>query len=585
MVGVPRSKGCRICVQRRVRCDLTRPVCNNCKKGNRPCPGYDADLKFQDEGERLRKRFANKAQQEYPPLPPDAPSDKYSTSNSSGSEDSTPWSNSEDAVELVKSESSTEHKNLFWSFLESDQSSQSKEQEAQNSGRDELHVSPWGTDFPNPQELVKVDGILLSPSIAQDALLHQLHASLNPAGQTMILPQSMRNHGRWLSHLPSLTGRNTLVDTAVRAVSLAHLARLHNSDVFLHESRPYYGKAIRLLSLSLSDSEIGTSSETLSATVLLSFYEMFASDSNESWIKHAGGAGALMKARGPDRHRYGFDREIFMAFRHAVIIECFETDEACFLDQPAWRRLSKSIHEDMRKTGLDAATMEFFDLSEQFYEEVLILPAILHEAKHLERVWKGRRDQFPTVSDFLHDLVQRSHKSRSTLKSFYARLRVCLGKLGHDLTSFVSADPMIPIFYKYPNIMVATTCTGYWTLLIILNFCLVELERSNPGRTALYKVENRECGLEICRSVSYLLTSSFLGPFFIIQGLRVCLLAFQDPDERDWVINKLFAIGQTHMAMASHIPGFHPGDGMIHVRQSVKDWHGVPSLEDIKILP
>jgi hypothetical protein len=576
MVGVPRSKGCRICVQRRVKCDLTRPTCNNCKKGNRPCPGFDSDLKFQDEGERLRKHFAKKGNQENR-APPPALSDKYSSS-SSGSEGSTPWL-SDETIELVNSEVFTPHRSLLWTFAESDK------EDTENGAKEELYASfrRDNLDFLESNEITRIDDILMSPSMAQEALLHQLHASLSPGTQSMILPSTMRNHGRWLAHLPSLTGMNHLVDTAVRAVSLAHLARLHNSDVFLNESRPFYGKAIRMLSHSLSDQVAGMSGETLSATILLSFYEMFASDSNESWIKHAGGAGALIKARGPARHRHGFDREIFMAFRHTVVIECFETDEPCFLAEPEWRQLSRDIHEDLRKHCQNETQEEFFDLNEDFYMEMLVLPAILHEAKHLEVVWKTRKDQFPTVQSFLDDLVQRGHRSRSGLKSFYAKLRLCLNKLGHDLTSLVSGDPVIPIFYNFPNIMSASTCTGYWTQLIILNFCLIELERANPGRIALYKVENRECGLEICRSASYLLTSSFLGPFFIIQGLRCCLLAFTNPVEREWVIDKLFEIGQTHMAMANHIPGFHPGDGMAHVRQTVKTWDGLPSLEDVRV--
>ena len=59
----------------------------------------------------------------------------------------------------------------------------------------------------------------------------------------------------------------------------------------MQESRNYYGKALRLLNNDLQDVDKGMSSETLSATILLSFYEMFASDSDDSWIRHAGGAG------------------------------------------------------------------------------------------------------------------------------------------------------------------------------------------------------------------------------------------------------------------------------------------------------
>ncbi|KAB8238767.1 Zn(II)2Cys6 transcription factor domain-containing protein [Aspergillus alliaceus] len=46
MVGVPKSKACRTCLQRRVKCDLTQPSCNQCTRRNLQCPGYEKRWKF-----------------------------------------------------------------------------------------------------------------------------------------------------------------------------------------------------------------------------------------------------------------------------------------------------------------------------------------------------------------------------------------------------------------------------------------------------------------------------------------------------------------------------------------------------------
>ncbi|KAJ5605215.1 hypothetical protein N7510_010369 [Penicillium lagena] len=46
MVGVPRSGGCRTCLQRRVKCDETRPACKRCEKRGQKCPGYEKRIKF-----------------------------------------------------------------------------------------------------------------------------------------------------------------------------------------------------------------------------------------------------------------------------------------------------------------------------------------------------------------------------------------------------------------------------------------------------------------------------------------------------------------------------------------------------------
>ncbi|KAI0409110.1 hypothetical protein F4802DRAFT_604414 [Xylaria palmicola] len=40
MVGIPRSKGCKTCRKRKVKCDEQRPSCGQCRKGARECGGY-----------------------------------------------------------------------------------------------------------------------------------------------------------------------------------------------------------------------------------------------------------------------------------------------------------------------------------------------------------------------------------------------------------------------------------------------------------------------------------------------------------------------------------------------------------------
>ncbi|KAF3390357.1 hypothetical protein F1880_009043 [Penicillium rolfsii] len=46
MVGVPRSKGCLACLQRRIKCDENFPSCKHCKRRGLRCPGYNRPRKF-----------------------------------------------------------------------------------------------------------------------------------------------------------------------------------------------------------------------------------------------------------------------------------------------------------------------------------------------------------------------------------------------------------------------------------------------------------------------------------------------------------------------------------------------------------
>ncbi|KAJ5748826.1 uncharacterized protein N7511_010522 [Penicillium nucicola] len=60
MVGVPKSKGCQTCIKRRVKCDLVRPNCTQCRKYGVECPGYIKLHKFINEGPQLGTRFTKK---------------------------------------------------------------------------------------------------------------------------------------------------------------------------------------------------------------------------------------------------------------------------------------------------------------------------------------------------------------------------------------------------------------------------------------------------------------------------------------------------------------------------------------------
>ncbi|KAE8158438.1 C6 zinc finger domain protein [Aspergillus tamarii] len=60
-MGVPRSNGCLLCVQRRVKCDEGLPGCARCAKYGRPCPGYDRGFKFvAGKPHRSRRRQGSK---------------------------------------------------------------------------------------------------------------------------------------------------------------------------------------------------------------------------------------------------------------------------------------------------------------------------------------------------------------------------------------------------------------------------------------------------------------------------------------------------------------------------------------------
>ncbi len=128
-------------------------------------------------------------------------------------------------------------------------------------------------------------------------------------------------------------------------------------------------------------------------------------------------------------------------------------------------------------------------------------------------------------------------------------------RIGLDTTVLQTSDPVFPMQYSYVNLFVGCTHVGYFTIMIILNSILKEMETEHAP---MYIMENRELAREVCRTTSFMLTSSFLGPFFIIFALRLCLMVLEPGVERDWVVKKLRQIGNTHMKMAADIPDAKP---------------------------
>jgi Fungal specific transcription factor domain/Fungal Zn(2)-Cys(6) binuclear cluster domain len=545
MVGQPRSKGCRICVQRRVRCDLTRPICLRCRKGNRPCPGYASDIQFQDETERLHEKFGrnrskdddDKNLQNFA-----TPTDNIPTSSDSSSQptpEPTPFtaspSSSKTDWALVTSLDRPED---IWSQLNLEWNE---------------HTAMPTRPFSSSDSFFECS--TYCPDAQQRQLFSLFTSSMAPANQQT--PQIFRKHGNWLNQLSAMQGLDPLLDNTFRAVSLAHLSLVNHNPNLMHESRKLYGRSLGLLSKALSDPYQGRSSETLSATILLSFYEMFSSNHETSmgydaWVKHAGGAGALMQARGPKAHRHGLDRSMFLAYRNALVIEAFESGRSCFLDEPEWRNLAAEIHEEVHYTLPKGGEKEILYRSEDFFNELIRLPGVLSDARHLAALTRavgGNRRQA------IDGIVSRTKKHRAKLTMLYLSLDNALRNIQQERKEYpsISQDPLFPISYSYPNIFTASHYVGYWNVLMIMNVIPITFDADTTTHQG-YIAENVQAGRHVCRSVEYMSTSSFLGPFFITFALRTSMYALQTDEEKQWVVKKLLEIGEK-LGMAKQITG------------------------------
>jgi hypothetical protein len=534
------------------QCDEAPGFCNNCSKGNRTCMGYNLGTKFQDEGPKLRRKYLERSTCIVKHTLQRSSSGDRSTSSSSESSASPPCSRIQQSAVFKSSEVELKSGN--------DQRIPDTIENFDEFMKSPIADNTLGITEPLPSIVFEgtqsrfnsycaklmLNPSLASPDVEQQQLLHIFTFSIapTPVNHLTAAGAAVPTHGPWLARLPALTGRNKLLDSTVRAVTIAHFGRLDGCSSFLSEARPYYGKALRLLSLALADPIEAHSAEVLGATILLSLYEMFASDPDDSWLRHAGGAAALMRIRGAAQHRYGFHRELFLAYRPTLIIEAARSRVHCFLEEPEWLEVAEQIREDCKSCQVGGQS-EHFNAAEDFTTEYVHIPGLICDAANL-KLTPG--SAYGTGSSMKKDITTRAESLRTNIKLIFVRFSLTLQSLGQGPVRYASNDPIIPVYYRYTNIFVATLHNNYRAMLMLLNILIREMDPLGPD-AGLHKTETREAALDCCRSECFMQKSSYIGPFSSINTLRLALVLLEPVAEREWVFERLYKISNTKMSM------------------------------------
>ena len=439
---------------------------------------------------------------------------------------------------------------------------------------------------------------IVCPTAYQDQLLGDFIDSMR---QPVAAP-TFRCHSMWLREIALCTNPLSCLTWAVRAISISHLGRKTRDPNLIETSRRIYGKALLKLNAALQDPLEGLSSDTLSATVILSFYEVFNCTDRYSWIKHAGGAGHLIRLRGPARHRSGVDRAVFVACRYSLIMEAFQNRTPCFLDAPEWRALGWQIHHDLRR---EYPSNPILEANEQFFQELTTHPGYLSSA--MKAVGVPQADLA-----HLRAIYTTGHNHRTTYQTIHAHMTDEIRTLGQEPTKTASCynDKVFPVVYEYRDVHLASLYCGYWAVLCAINISLIGLQAKiasterlalvsqealqegrpnkppvnpfvNPqslpkpsarpkgqqtplwdaasslGDSHLYIAENAVYAREICKSAEFLQQTPFVGPLFLIITLRMALRMGITRKEKEWVLKKLDEIGVNMGLAKSEIEVYH----------------------------
>ncbi|KAL4894140.1 hypothetical protein BDV59DRAFT_14605 [Aspergillus ambiguus] len=316
MVAVPHSTGCSRCIQRRIKCDESRPGCRRCELRGLQCPGYQRSLKF---------------------LPVRTPSNSGKTRDP--------------AYQLVNSTS--ERRSLS-----------TKSAVAQGATRSDV-------SYNNVDELI-------APSLAQKALNTQgielLNSCIDVAVPGLYYSYSTRVAVNWMG-FARYNAESTLDPFiwAVRCWGTLHVGTIHRDIDKIASSRAMYGRSLIGLCRLLQDPRTARSDMTLAIAIMLGVFEMLDGITSQSWLTHSSGISTLIRLRGPEAHRSGFGRTLLISFKSFIVTDALIRGKPCFLAEPAWKSmLCDSLKEEKAK-GKDSRLGNLVELS---FMEVVECPGL-----------------------------------------------------------------------------------------------------------------------------------------------------------------------------------------------------------------
>ncbi|KAF1967544.1 hypothetical protein BU23DRAFT_289641 [Bimuria novae-zelandiae CBS 107.79] len=290
------SKGCGMCKSRRIKCDEKRPICGQCQKSGRTCPGYpdEFDLMFRDENKALARKAKKGSGR----------SDKSEGSRSASP--GTPFNlSTPPQAESWKSQPPTS---------EPSQSLSLTPPFALPPDLANFHDFMWQFDHSIPSAIVVAPEFEAIPFFFRNFITLPQEA------------ESMRGYLELMVPMYNRAQPSSALHLATTAVALATCGNYPGKQHLLRDAAATYGKAIRKLNEDLKHPHLARSDESVLATLLFSLYEtiMNTDDTITAWGNHVDGAVALTKLRGTEQFQDPMSHDVFRAVRTMMITSCVQ---------------------------------------------------------------------------------------------------------------------------------------------------------------------------------------------------------------------------------------------------------------------
>ncbi|KAK3989668.1 hypothetical protein QBC44DRAFT_358970 [Cladorrhinum sp. PSN332] len=296
------SKGCQMCRTRRIKCDETKPTCNQCAKARRQCPGYrdEFDILLRDENRAAERRALKasdkslrKSKDNKPPKPPSS------------------------------SELPDTNKNK------------------------QLVLSPPPPSIITPSLTIPTQDLATCHFISNFVLLPPQQEEHSARGfMDFLIP--LLNTPHQTDNNNNNNNNNNHLQHAFQACALASLGTRSPSvgqETPLHAASLEYMKALRSTQSALRSPELCTSDSVLAAVLLLSMFENITAKQPNgcAWGSHIQGAVQIVKARGKKQLKTKTGLQLFIAVRTQLIIQALTSSTPPPLGADWWTPPTASL--------------------------------------------------------------------------------------------------------------------------------------------------------------------------------------------------------------------------------------------------
>ncbi|KAI0516884.1 hypothetical protein F5B22DRAFT_136210 [Xylaria bambusicola] len=352
MVGVPRSKGCRTCRRKKIKCDEQRPRCGQCRKGVRECEGYDHHTIFRNSFAGNFTTTPNSQRQaiiqiDSQPVRDDALADAHEAHR--------------DKQLALKKRPAKERAHPY-------AIARLKRAQAQLAG---------ATPLPRTLD---------AQVWAVECIMGQFLEICKPLSESQEAPLA------WLGEIKEWERDIDALPLAMSALALGWAGHIDNQQQLASKGLQLYNAALQQLR---KDMSTYSPLQSLVVTTIFVVFELcqFGSKGNPGWLTHMKGIAAFLQELGPDKVSSDPYLKVYSFCRVIFIMQGLNRRRAVCASSNLWKH-GPFIHHEKN------AYHRFYDLSSEACE-------LLGYADDLEQLHDTGSEQSARVLHSLLDLISR----------------------------------------------------------------------------------------------------------------------------------------------------------------------------------